>query len=71
MNIATAASANSSFRKIDGWTGRGRWNARPQYSAIRYMAIWQSQTQDIVVADNRLIIRNDLSISTAPGGNGR
>jgi hypothetical protein len=33
--------------------------------------IWQSQTQDIVVADNRLIIRNDLSISTAPGGNGR
>lgn len=48
-------------REMESWTGRWSWNGETAvFSDPHHANLWKSQTQDVLVRDGRLLIRNAL-----------
>lgn len=46
-------------RQMEQWTGRWAWNAETAvFTDPHHANVWKSQTQDILVREGRLLIRN-------------
>lgn len=55
------APLTEGFEALHRWTGRWQWNAKTAvFTNPVHSHVWTSQVQDIIVEDNRMVMRNDL-----------